>query len=150
MLMLMIIACFNVYAEETVTWIKKYRENNKQQFDIKDSSAEELILENQNLEITNINITGEGLKNSNEQIIIMQQNNASLKEELSKGLNNTNQYLPHNSWCAFSWYRWNFSIILKENFYGIIYIWWIYDVFYIAFCNNRSLCYLREILLFYL
>lgn len=94
MLMLMIIACFNIYAEETVV-DQEVQGNNKQQFDIKDSSVEELILENQNLEITNINITGEGLKNSNEQIIIMQQNNASLKEELSKGLNNTNQYLPY-------------------------------------------------------
>lgn len=59
---------------------------NKQQLDVRDITTEELILRNQNLEITSIDISGKNFKEKDDKIEIKKNNDNNLKEELSKGI----------------------------------------------------------------
>mgnify|MGYP003106779867 CR=1 FL=1 len=66
-------------AEENVATTeltKQVTSENNQQLDVKEIDTEDLILQNQNLESSSVNITGENLK----------ENSATLEEELSKGV----------------------------------------------------------------
>lgn len=65
---------------------------NKQQLDIKELDTNELILKNQNLESTSLEITGENLKNQDEKIKVVQTDKISLEEELSQGIENKSYF----------------------------------------------------------
>ena len=59
---------------------------NNQQLDVKEIDTEELILQNQNLESSSVNITGENLKENGDKVKVNQENSAILEEELSRGV----------------------------------------------------------------
>lgn len=59
---------------------------NNQQLDVKEIDTEELILQNQNLESSSINITGENLKENGDKVKINRENTATIEEELSQGV----------------------------------------------------------------
>ena len=65
---------------------KKVVGENNQQLDVKEIDTEELILQNQNLESSSVNITGENLKENGDKVKVNQENSATLEEELSKGV----------------------------------------------------------------
>jgi len=65
---------------------KKVVGENNQQLDVKEIDTEELILQNQNLESSSINITGENLKENGDKVKVNQENSATLEEELSRGV----------------------------------------------------------------
>ena len=57
-----------------------------QQLDVKEIDTEELILQNQNLESSSINITGENLKENGDKVKVNRENTATIEEELSQGV----------------------------------------------------------------
>lgn len=59
---------------------------NNQQLDVKEIDTEELILQNQNLESSSINITGENLKENGDKVKVNRKNTATIEEELSQGV----------------------------------------------------------------
>ena len=59
---------------------------NNQQLDVKEIDTEELILQNQNLESSSINITGENLKENGDKVKVNRENTATIEEELSQGV----------------------------------------------------------------
>ena len=59
---------------------------NNQQLDVKEIDTEELILQNQNLESSYINITGENLKENGDKVKVNRENTATIEEELSQGV----------------------------------------------------------------
>ncbi len=59
---------------------------NKQQLDVREITTEELILKNQNLESTSIDISGKNFKEKDDKVRINKNNNSNLEEELSRGL----------------------------------------------------------------
>ncbi len=59
---------------------------NKQQLDVREITTEELILKNQNLESTSIDISGKNFKEKDDKVRINKNNNTNLEEELSRGL----------------------------------------------------------------
>nr|WP_310786513.1 hypothetical protein [Fusobacterium nucleatum] len=65
---------------------KKVVGENNQQLDVKEIDTEELILQNQNLESSSVNITGENLKENGDKVKVNQENSATLEEELSRGV----------------------------------------------------------------
>ena len=65
---------------------KKVVGENKQQLDVKEIDTEELILQNQNLESSSINITGENLKENGDKVKVNRENTATIEEELSQGV----------------------------------------------------------------
>ena len=65
---------------------KKVVGENNQQLDVKEIDTEELILQNQNLESSSINITGENLKENGDKVKVNRENTATIEEELSKGV----------------------------------------------------------------
>lgn len=65
---------------------KKVVSQNNQQLDVREIDTEELILQNQNLESSSINITGENLKENGDKVKVNQENTATLEEELSRGV----------------------------------------------------------------
>ena len=66
--------------------IKEVSGENMQQLDVKDIDTEELILQNQNLESSSINITGENLKENGDKVKVNRENTATIEEELSQGV----------------------------------------------------------------
>ena len=76
-------------AEENVATTeltKQVISENNQQLDVKEIDTEDLILQNQNLESSSVNITGENLKENGDKVKVNQENSATLEEELSKGV----------------------------------------------------------------
>lgn len=76
-------------AEENVATTEVTKEvtgQNNQQLDVKEIDTEELILQNQNLESSSINITGENLKENGDKVKVERENTATLEEELSRGV----------------------------------------------------------------
>ena len=76
-------------AEENVATTevtKQVTSENNQQLDVKEIDTEDLILQNQNLESSSINITGENLKENGDKVKVNQENSATLEEELSRGV----------------------------------------------------------------
>ena len=76
-------------AEENVATTeltKQVTSENNQQLDVKEIDTEDLILQNQNLESSSVNITGENLKENGDKVKVNQENSAILEEELSKGV----------------------------------------------------------------
>lgn len=65
---------------------KKVVAENNQQLDVKEIDTEELILQNQNLESSSINITGENLKENGDKVKVNRENTATIEEELSQGV----------------------------------------------------------------
>ena len=65
---------------------KKVVGENNHQLDVKDIDTEELILQNQNLESSSINITGENLKENGDKVKVNRENTATIEEELSQGV----------------------------------------------------------------
>ena len=65
---------------------KKVVGENNQQLDVKEIDTEELILQNQNLESSSINITGENLKENIHKLKVISDNTATIEEELSQGV----------------------------------------------------------------
>lgn len=65
---------------------KKVVGENNQQLDVKEIDTEELILQNQNLESSSINITGENLKENGDKVKVNRENTATIEEELSQGV----------------------------------------------------------------
>ena len=65
---------------------KKVVGGNNQQLDVKEIDTEELILQNQNLESSSINITGENLKENGDKVKVNRENTATIEEELSQGV----------------------------------------------------------------
>lgn len=87
MLMLCLISSFSLFAEESI--IKQEVTGvNKQQLDVKELDTEELLLRNQNLESTSVEISGENFKENQDKIKVNQNDSAILEEELSKGVVN--------------------------------------------------------------
>lgn len=78
----------NPVEENTTTTeiTKQVTSENNQQLDVKEIDTEDLILQNQNLESSSINITGENLKENGDKIKVNQENTATLEEELSRGV----------------------------------------------------------------
>ena len=76
-------------AEENVATTevtKQVTSENNQQLDVKEIDTEDLILQNQNLESSSVNITGENLKEKGDKVKVNQENSATLEEELSRGV----------------------------------------------------------------
>ena len=76
-------------AEENVVTTeltKQVTSENNQQLDVKEIDTEDLILQNQNLESSSVNITGENLKENGDKVKVNQENSATLEEELSRGV----------------------------------------------------------------
>ena len=76
-------------AEENVATTevtKQVTSENNQQLDVKEIDTEDLILQNQNLESSSVNITGENLKENADKVKVNQENSATLEEELSRGV----------------------------------------------------------------
>ena len=76
-------------AEENVATTevtKQVISKNNQQLDVKEIDTEDLILQNQNLESSSVNITGENLKENGDKVKVNQENSATLEEELSRGV----------------------------------------------------------------
>ena len=76
-------------AEENVATTevtKQVTRENNQQLDVKEIDTEDLILQNQNLESSSVNITGENLKENGDKVKVNQENSATLEEELSRGV----------------------------------------------------------------
>ena len=76
-------------AEENVATTeltKQVTSENNQQLDVKEIDTEDLILQNQNLESSSVNITGENLKENGDKVKVNQENSATLEEELSIGV----------------------------------------------------------------
>ena len=65
---------------------KQVISQNNQQLDVKEIDTEDLILQNQNLESSSVNITGENLKENGDKVKVNQENSATLEEELSRGV----------------------------------------------------------------
>ena len=65
---------------------KKVVGENNQPLDVKEIDTEELILQNQNLESSSINITGENLKENGDKVKVNRENTATIEEELSQGV----------------------------------------------------------------
>ena len=65
---------------------KKVVGENNQQLDVKEIDTKELILQNQNLESSSINITGENLKENGDKVKVNRENTATIEEELSQGV----------------------------------------------------------------
>lgn len=87
MLVLCLISSFSLFAEESI--IKQEVTGvNKQQLDVKELDTEELLLRNQNLESTSVEISGENFKENQDKIKVNQNDSAILEEELSKGVVN--------------------------------------------------------------
>ena len=59
---------------------------NNQQLHVKEIDTEELILQNQNLESSSVNITGENLKENGDKVKVNRENTATIEEELSQGV----------------------------------------------------------------
>ena len=59
---------------------------NNQQLDVREIDTEELILQNQNLESSSVNITGENLKENGDKVKVNRENTATIEEELSQGV----------------------------------------------------------------
>ena len=79
-------------AEENVATTeltKQVTSENNQQLDVKEIDTEDLILQNQNLESSSVNITGENLKENGDKVKVNQENSATLEEELSRGVEKT-------------------------------------------------------------
>ena len=76
-------------AEENVATTeltKQVTSENNQQLDVKEIDTEELILQNQNLESSSVNITGENLKENGDKVKVNRENTATIEEELSQGV----------------------------------------------------------------
>ena len=76
-------------AEENVATTeltKQVTSENNQQLDVKEIDTVDLILQNQNLESSSVNITGENLKENGDKVKVNQENSATLEEELSRGV----------------------------------------------------------------
>ena len=76
-------------AEENVATTevtKQVTSENNQQLDVKEIDTEDLILQNQNLESSSVNITGENLKENGDKVKVNQENSATLEDELSRGV----------------------------------------------------------------
>ena len=76
-------------AEENVATTevtKQVTSENNQQLDVKEIDTEDLILQNQNLESSSVNRTGENLKENGDKVKVNQENSATLEEELSRGV----------------------------------------------------------------
>lgn len=87
MLVLCLISSFSLFAEESI--IKQEVTGvNKQQLDVKELDTGELLLRNQNLESTSVEISGENFKENQDKIKVNQNDSAILEEELSKGVVN--------------------------------------------------------------
>lgn len=83
---LFIIMSLIVYADATIS--KEVTGTNKQQLDTKEIDTEELLLKNQNLESSSVEISGENFKEKEDKVKIQQTNKAELEEELSQGVEN--------------------------------------------------------------
>lgn len=83
---LFIIMSLAIYADTTIS--KEVIGTNKQQLDVKELDTEELLLKNQNLESSSVEISGENFKEKEDKIKIQQTNKAELEEELSQGVEN--------------------------------------------------------------
>ena len=70
----------------TTELTKQVTSQNNQQLDVKEIDTEDLILQNQNLESSSVNITGENLKENGDKVKVNQENTATLEEELSRGV----------------------------------------------------------------
>lgn len=70
----------------TTELTKQVTSQNNQQLDVKEIDTEDLILQNQNLESSSVNITGENLKENGDKVKVNQENSATLEEELSRGV----------------------------------------------------------------
>lgn len=83
---LFIIMSLAIYADTTIS--KEVIGTNKQQLDVKELDTEELLLKNQNLESSSVEISGENFKEKEDKVKIQQTNKAELEEELSQGVEN--------------------------------------------------------------
>lgn len=75
--------------ENTDTVItKEITATNKQQLDVKEIDTEELLLKNQNLESSSVEITGEGFKEGEDKVKVKteQTTQVVLEQELSQGV----------------------------------------------------------------
>ncbi|MDO4690337.1 MAG: hypothetical protein Q4A58_03470 [Fusobacterium sp.] len=75
-----------IYADPTIS--KEVIGTNKQQLDVKEIDTEELLLKNQNLESSSVEISGENFKEKEDKVKVQQTNKAALEEELSQGVEN--------------------------------------------------------------
>lgn len=73
--------------KETVI-TKEVTATNKQQLDVKEIDTEELLLKNQNLESSSVEITGEGFKEGEDKVRVKteQTTQVVLEQELSQGI----------------------------------------------------------------
>lgn len=74
-------------AEEIDTTIsKEVTATNQQQLDIKEIDTEELLLKNQNLESSSVEISGENFKEGEDKVVVQQATEVVLEQELSQGV----------------------------------------------------------------
>lgn len=59
---------------------------NEQTLEVKEIDTQELLLQNQNLESSSIEITGEALKEQQQQVKVMQNDALKIEEELAAGV----------------------------------------------------------------
>lgn len=93
---MLILLSFAVYSDEktvnneidatSATISRETTATNQQQLDIKEIDTEELLLQNQNLESSSVEISGENFKEGEDRIIVRQSNTVSLEEELAQGV----------------------------------------------------------------
>lgn len=83
---LFIIISLGLYANTTIN--REVTGTNQQQLDIKELDTEELLLKNQNLESSSVEISGENFKEKEDKVKVQQENKVALEEELSQGVEN--------------------------------------------------------------
>lgn len=75
-----------VLAENTVN--QEVSGENKQQLDVREIDTDELILKNQNLESSSVEISGQNFKEKQDKVKVSQDDKVNIEEELSKGVEN--------------------------------------------------------------
>ena len=83
---LFVLMSMGLYADATIS--KEVTGTNKQQLDVKELDTDELLLKNQNLESSSVEISGENFKEQEEKVKVQQTNKVELEEELSQGVEN--------------------------------------------------------------
>lgn len=95
---LLVLVSLGLYANEAETQTqtqnsdtvitKEVTATNKQQLDVKEIDTEELLLKNQNLESSSVEITGEGFKEGEDKVKVKteQTTQVVLEQELSQGV----------------------------------------------------------------
>lgn len=86
-LALFLMISLGIYANDT-TISREVTGANKQQLDVRELDTEELLLKNQNLESSSVEISGQNFKENEDKVKVQQTNKVALEEELSQGVEN--------------------------------------------------------------